>query len=146
MHSVFTQLNGSMVLFLRNVEFFLHAPQFERRSQMFMKGHKGKSTRPHTVTQTVLCVPLLVFVEDFSHGEGDLRHLFILGVGAHVGACEARPVRLRAGLVVRHRLPLLHRGVLCFIVWKHTVRRKGLKVRFKIFMVEVRQQLRLSFI
>lgn len=76
-------------------------------------------THSHSQPQTVWRVPpLLVFIEDFGHGEADLGNLFVLGVGAHIGTCQSNPVLLRTGLVIRHRLSVLHCGVL-FFTWKH---------------------------
>lgn len=65
-----------------------------------------------------LCVPLLVFIEDFGHGQGDFGNLLILGVGAHVAPRHSDPVLLRPGLVVRHRLTILHSRVLLLFIWK----------------------------
>lgn len=54
-----------------------------------------------TQTHTLLRILLLVFIEDFSHGEGDLGNFLVLGVGAHVGTCQSYPVLLCTVLVIR---------------------------------------------
>lgn len=71
-----------------------------------------------SIKRNFFCVPLLVFIKNFGHGEGNFGNFLILGVGAHVAPCDSYPVLLCADLVVRHRLPLLHRRVLLLFIWK----------------------------